>query len=382
MPALFGSDPLLQSLALADLWAGGALALIVGGSHASGEAVWAEAEGRRLSLSDLDVYAIVPDRTAQRMAIRRMRADQAGLRARLLSWGMAAPLEVAFLVPRDLGRLAARPATLELKRRGRVAKGDASWLGRVPDWRPADVSEEEIRLLLENRAFDLLACRPDGSVGLAALQARHAWLKCALDLVRVEALFDGAWIGEAASLPAWSGRSGRPLLPALAAPRFRSLLDTALAWRSGRVDAIDPAAARCEWQAVVEAWAAVWRERVGPSLADALRSARRAPLRRRLRCALLWPARSGRGPSPASRLLHALRGTPQHRVNAAAAILLLRAAGAEGGETAIPRDARRALAALGVVEPQALADWSRAARAVVCAWDRWVLDGQRTAEPA
>jgi hypothetical protein len=81
-------------------------------------------------------------------------------------------------------------------------------------------------------------------------------------------------------------------------------------------------------------------------------------------------------------LRHALRGTPQHRVNAAAAVLLL--AADERGTTAEPRlpePGVRALAALGVVEARARADWAEAARTVVRAWDRWVLDGQRTEEP-
>ena len=49
--------------------------MIVGGSHASGEAVWVEHDGGRVSLSDLDVYAIVADRRRQRAARAHARED-------------------------------------------------------------------------------------------------------------------------------------------------------------------------------------------------------------------------------------------------------------------------------------------------------------------
>jgi hypothetical protein len=123
---------------------------------------------------------------------------------------------------------------------------------------------------------------------------------------------------------------------------------------------------------------------VGPSYDDAIRGARRARLRRRLRRALSWPTRSGLGPSLAGRLRYALCGTPHHRVNASAAILLLAAAeeGWSGMDPPLPAPAERSLAALGGAPAAARTDWGAAARAVVGAWDCWVLDGQRTAEPS
>jgi len=367
-----------------DSWAGGALALIVGGSHATGTDVWVTLEGRRLCLSDLDVYAVVPDRRAQRAAVTRARADRPGLRSRLLSWGLAAPLEAAFLVPEDLSRLPARPATLELARHGLVLKGDPVWCERVPRWGPQDVSFEEVQLLHENRAFELLCAWPALAAGdrLTRLQARHAVLKCGFDVVRVEALSLGTYPEGAAALTAWAAHTARPPLPVALQAAFQALLQAALSWRAGRVQELDAEEARREWHTAVAAWVAAWRWRIGPAYEDAVRAAGRARLGRRLRRALSWPARSGLGPPLSSRLRHALRGTPQHRVNAAAAVLLL--AADERGTTAEPRlpePGVRALAALGVVEARARADWAGAARAVVRAWDRWVLDGQRTEEP-
>ena len=357
---------------------------MVGGSHASGSGVWVALGGREFCLSDLDVYAVVRDRAAQRAAETRARADRPGLRARLLDWGLAAPLEVAFLVPADLACLPARPATLELARYGLVIAGDPAWRDRVPRWEPVDVSREEIQLLHENRAFELLLAWPSlaARVSLARLQARHAVLKCVLDVVRVEALSRGEYPDGPRALVEWAGRSGCSALGGCGRAAFLVLLETAVAWRAGQVGALDADGARDEWRTVVAAWVATWQARVGPSYDDAIRGARRARLRRRLRRALSWPARSGLGPPLGERLRYALCGTPQHRVNASAALLLLAAAaeGWSGAGPPLPALAQRSLAVLGVVPAAARADWAAAARAVVGAWDCWVLDGQRTVE--
>ena len=380
------SARLSPPLALASAWAGDALALIVGGSHASGSGVWVVLGGRELCLSDLDVYAVVVDRAAQRAAETRARADRPGLRARLLDWGLAAPLEVAFLVPADLACLPARPATLELACHGLVVSGDPAWRDRVPRWGPADVSREEILLLHENRALELLLAWPSlgACLPLARLQARHAVLKCALDVVRVEALGRGEYPDGPRALAEWAGRSGLSVPDGPGRTAFLALLETAVAWRAGQVGELDEAGARDEWRTAVAAWAATWRAWVGPSYDDAVRGARRARLLRRLRRALSWPTRSGFGPPFAGRLRHALCGTPQHRVNASAVVLLLAAAGEgwSGVDPPLPVLATRSLAALGVVPAMARSEWAAAARAVVGAWDCWVLDGQRTAEPA
>jgi hypothetical protein len=248
------------------------------------------------------------------------------------------------------------------------------------------VSHEEILLLHENRAFELLLAWPSlvAGVPLARLQARHAVLKCALDVVRVEALSRGEYPDGPRALAEWAGSLActTPWEPVRTA--FLALLETAVAWRAGQVGDPGEAGAQDEWRTVVAAWVATWQARVGPSYDDAVRGARRARLRRRLRHALSWPTRSGFGPPFAGRLRYALCGTPQHRVNASAAVLLLAAAerGWGGVDPPLPALAKRSLAALGVAPAVARSGWADAARAVVVAWDGWVLDGQRTAEPA
>jgi hypothetical protein len=361
-------DALGPALSLADEWAGGALALLVGGSHATGSAVWLQREGRALTLSDLDVYAIVPGRAARAAGEARARSDRPGLRARLLRWGLAAPLEVAFLEAADLERLPARPGTLDLAARALVVKGEPSWRERIPRWSAADVPPEEIRLLHENRAFELLLAWA-GLAGpeLARLQSRHAVLKCALDVARVRGLAAGEDPRDAERI--------RARAPA----GLEGPVDAALAWRGGDTALREPDAAREEWRAVAAAWAAEWRASWGAGPDAVRRAARRARLRRRVRCAVQWPARSGAAPSLAARLAHALDGTPQHRVNAAAAALLLSAAGEPwaGGQPALPDATRATIGRLGLGVARG-AGWPAAAARVARAWDQWVLDGQRT----
>jgi hypothetical protein len=132
----------------------------------------------------------------------------------------------------------------------------------------------------------------------------------------------------------------------------------------------------------VQAWCAVWwvvhGEGPREPWARALRVAARAPMRRRARQALVAASRGAASSPIGARVRAALAGTPQHRVNGSAAVLLL-AASLSAGPPALPVGALRALRALDVTPA---ADWDEARRDVVRAWDLWVLDGQRTAEDA
>jgi hypothetical protein len=80
------------------------------------------------------------------------------------------------------------------------------------------------------------------------------------------------------------------------------------------------------------------------------------------------------------RIARGLGGTLRHRVYGSAALLLLEAAA--GSARALPSSLVSALERLGVVGGTERSDWEDASRAVVRAWDRRLLDGQRTAEPA
>lgn len=379
------------ALDIARGWAGeGLTALFLSGSHATGEAVWIEHEGRAVTLSDLDVWIVVRDEAARQAAEARAHAGRAGLATRLLALGIAAPLEVGFVTPAGLARLPAKPGTIELRRHARVIAGGREWLDRVPDVAPDAVGAEETLLLLENRAFELLLARP-GLVArgrLDRLRARHGVLKAALDLAAVVALAHGELPDGAVARVA----RARALLPAdvipappsplaMHATELDALWDAALAWRRGEgTDA--PADGPAEWLRAARAWSAVWWGLAdGPAdpWARALARAARAPLARRWRRSLAFRARGGATPALAERLSHAGAGTPQHRVNGTAVVLVL-AAALTGREPVLPAGAVRALRALGVTGDGA--DWDTRRGEAVRAWDRWILDGQRTADGA
>ena len=394
---LAGSDVLSAieaPLARMREWAGAACrAVLLSGSHASGEAVWAECEGRRLCLSDLDVYVVIATRRERDAAEARARAARPELPAWLLARGFAAPLEVAFHTPSEIERLPPRPGTIELRRHGRVIAGDPAWRERVPAWRPADVPAEEVDLLLENRGPELLLAHPGAGGGvLDRLRSRHAVLKVALDLAGIAALGAGEYPDGAAARVAWARAAGADALPgwlARAAPRaaLERLWDDALAWRSAaNVRASEPERARADWHAAAAAWCATWWARSARGAAGtiedpierAVRFAARARLRRRAREAVWFRSRTGLAPALGSRLRYALRGTPRHRVNASAALLLL--AASRHGTDALPARETAALARLGVGGPDAR-EWSVARDRVTRAWDQWMLEGMRTGGP-
>ena len=368
------------ALALAGGWAGERrLATILSGSHAAGAGVWAREEGRPVSLSDLDVYVVVPDAYARDAARHRAVLDRPGLAARLLSIGLAAPLEVGFHTPDDLARLPARPGTLDLRRRGRVVDGDPAYLERVPAWQPRDVSQEETLLLLENRGFELLWAEglPDDGRPLTALRRRHAVLKCALDLASVMALSEGCLPEGRAEQVAWArARWDRAPEPPW---------DEALAWRAGDVQPLGPEAAEAERLRTVRAWVAVWQRVVGDPgdrahpFAMVPRVARRARLRRRLRWALATDVPGSRLESRAQRMLRAGAGTAQHRLHAAMAALLILESRLGDPHSGDPEAARITSDCHGVLHALGVApDPAQPARWLARAWDRGLQDGQRT----
>ena len=356
------SPALLPAAERARQWAGDGLrALILSGSHATGEAVWAEADGHRVSLSDIDLYAIMRDEAACDAARARATADRLSAQRESLAWGLAAPLEVAFLTLEGLARQPARPGTVALARSGRVLMGDATVLSGLPPWLPQAVTAEERLLLLENRAFELLWAATAQGDSLVALRARHAVLKTALDLATVRTLRHGelpegaqarvaraSALGAPTDLPSWLARAWDGI---------EALWRDALVWRAGAVAALAPAEARAEWRAVARAWStAWWAERDGVGVPRdpwerALAAAARAPLARRVRRGLGASTPDGvQGRLSASvlaRVRHALAGTPQHRIHGSAVVLIL-AAAQSPQEPRLSGGALRALARLGV----------------------------------
>jgi len=372
-------------------WAPAARAVFVAGSHASGTAAWVDHDGRTLSLSDVDLYVVLDDEPACRAARARQRSARADLARRTIGFGLAAPLEAGFHTPAGFARLPARPGTIELARHGRVIHGDARLADLVPQVGPDDVSDDEIALLLENRGCELLWCRPllHSADPLSRLKGRHAVLKCALDLAGVAALLGGAYPDGLASRVAWAKAHRPAASDAREEAEVRDLdrlWDDCLAWREAGASHARPASGDGEWRIAVSGWIRAFHAaaaRVAPRspvapVDRALALARRAPLKRRVRDALL--PYGGSGPGRVERVAFALRGTLPHRVHASAALLLI--AAGDGALESLPPHVARALTTLGVVPAAACTGLEEASRAVVRAWDRWLLDGQRTAEPA
>jgi hypothetical protein len=371
-------------------------ALILAGSHATGEAVWARLEGRTVSLSDVDLYAVMRSEAA--VAAARGAPAKAGPGAPIasarerLEWGLLAPVEVAFVTLAGLARMPARPGTVELARSGRVVAGDAGVLARLPRWEPAAIDAEERLLLLENRAFELLWAELAWAGNPAPrLRARHAVLKTALELAAARTLAHGELPVGAAARVARACELGPPAghpfarLPSWLAGAWEGLASPwqdALAWRRGGASLVSDETEAASWRAVTRGWCVAWWAG-GPSGAPAdpweraLALAARGSLARRLRRSLApMPGRAASG--VLERLRRAVRGTPEHRIHGSAVVLML--AAAQGpGEPRLPAGALRALRALGITRADRFVT---AARETLVAWDRRLHAGDRTAELA
>jgi len=368
--------------ALADAAGPGVTAVLLGGSHAVGDAVWLTIEGRTVTLSDVDAWLVANTEPARRAAEARVRAALPDLAHALAREGLAAPIDASVLTPARLARMPARPGTVELKRRGRVVWGDPAALAAVADHDPSAIPAEEALLLVENRAFELLLAWPDLRAGtaLARARARHGVLKCALDLVPALALESGELPLGAIERVAW-GRARLGREPRLAATGVDTLWSVARAWREGESGALAPAELVKEWRTAARAWVEAWRmvgARALPSApedghARALALAGRARLRRRIRQSL-----TGGTGSPITRLRLGLIGTPHHRLDASATVMLVAAAEGGDGPPALGTRALRALARLGALPRPT--GWEEACRTLVRLWDTRILDGQRTAE--
>jgi len=366
-------------------------AVVLSGSHATGEAVWAAYEGRRVSLSDLDLYVILREPAAVPVARRALRLPGP---AALLRAGLAGPAEAGFVTLEGLARMSARPGTVELTRAARVIEGDPGVLARLPRVEPGTISADERLRLLENRAFELLWSRLNVATELDTLRARHAVLKCALDIAASSALAHGELPATAAERVALALARGEPAgLPSWLVGAWAGLAPVwreAVSWRERQGIACASDEPSREWRAVARGWAAAWwaetalLARATEPFPRALEAAARGSLARRLRHALRplpgGPAaralarrlaRDAASSSPSfdaggSRLLHAVAGTPQLRLHGVAAVLVLAAAQASA-EPALPAGAFQALRRLGFPRAGSFDDASRVA---LCAWGR------------
>jgi len=379
------SDVLRPALERAVERAGPGLeALILSGSHAMGEAVWTALDGRIVSLSDVDLYAVMRTDAAAAGA-RAVHAPVVSARERL-SWGLLAPVEVAFVTLPGLARMAARPGTVELSRSARVVAGDESVLARLPRWQPAAIDAEERLLLLENRAFELLwADAAWAGNAVPRLRARHAVLKAALELAAARTLAAGELPAGAAARVARAIELGSPTgAPSWLAGAWEGLLplwQEALLWRRGGARLVSDEVQAASWHAVTRAWCVAWWAEAPQGVPSdpwerVLALAARGSLARRFRRSLPPVPGDDSAPHVLERLRRAPAGTPEHRIHGSASALML-AAAQGAGVPRLPAGALRALHALGVTRADR---FGAAARETLVAWDRQLHIGDRAAE--
>lgn len=373
MPARLLDRAVLDSAEAVAGWVGSPLAIVLGGSRARGDAAERKVDGARVVLSDVDLHVVVADAGTRQAALLRVAAGRPALDRRRREEGERGPLEIGIHTAAEWVALPARPGTLDLRASGIVLLGDAAWRERLPQWTARDVPREEVLLLLENRAFELIRSSRPAVDRVAALVAAHAQYKAALDLATVERLADGAWEADAAERVA-AARKARAARGGCAPDPW----DRALAWREG----ITPGEAdrESDRRAIADAWVACWTALVAPGTGFetvARRAAARARLRRRVRLALLPEIPPAFAPPLTSRLRHALTGTPQHRLNASAGAFLAAESLLRRDPAGTPGiDARLAtvIARLGAVRPGTRAE---TAERLIATWERWVNGGTR-----
>ncbi|MEY4070326.1 MAG: hypothetical protein RL721_940 [Candidatus Eisenbacteria bacterium] len=367
------SERLAPAIAQAVEWAGeGLQALVLSGSHATGEAVWFGPADDAISISDLDLYAVMCDDAACDAARQRARAGRAAWADSPGAKALAGALEVAFVTREGLARMPARPGTVTLGRSAIVVWGDAAVRDAIPHWEPAAVDAEERLLLLENRAFELLYAALAPTDGLDAVRARHAVLKTALDAASARALARGEWPARVTTRIERARVAISPAVPLALDGAWAGL------WRARGAHSHIEVPLEPAWRAAVRGWCAVWWEvsgawtRTSSAYGRALAVARRGSIARRLRRSLAFRATQGPTAPVLDRLLRSFAGTPAQRIHGSAVVLLL--AAATGARPALPREASAALATLGVTRATG---WDAAARETFEAWDRGLHEGLR-----
>lgn len=376
------SERLAPAIAQAVEWAGeGLQALVLSGSHATGEAVWFGPADTAVSISDLDLYAVMCDDAACDAARQRARAGRSAWADSPGAKALAGALEVAFVTREGLARMPARPGTVTLGRSAIVVWGDASVRDAIPHWEPAAVDAEERLLLIENRAFELLYAALAPTDGLDAVRARHAVLKTALDAASARALARGEWPARVTTRIERARVAISPAVPLAldgAWAGLEPLWEEALLWRARGAHAHIEVPLEPAWRAAVRGWCAVWWEvsgawtRTSSAYGRALAVARRGSIARRVRRSLAFHATQGPTAPVLDRVLRSFAGTPAQRIHGSAVVLLL--AAATGARPALPREASAALATLGVTRATG---WDAAARETFEAWDRGLHEGLR-----
>jgi hypothetical protein len=150
---------------IADRIGGGAIeAIFLCGSLAAGDETVIMEEGRIVLLSDVDLVVVLK-RLEDLLAWGPRRAELGeACEALMPDVCFAGRVDVGVMLPEDLARLPARPGVYDMRERGKVLKGNAKILDRIPRFPPSDITVRESIILVENRIVTLIDSRPERPV--------------------------------------------------------------------------------------------------------------------------------------------------------------------------------------------------------------------------
>src|SRR4051812_27036766 len=94
VPARLLDPAVLDAAEAIGAWLDAPLAIVLGGSHARGDAVERVLDGVRLGLSDIDLHVVVADAGARRTAELRVAAARPAFDRRRREQGERGPLEI------------------------------------------------------------------------------------------------------------------------------------------------------------------------------------------------------------------------------------------------------------------------------------------------
>lgn len=139
---------------------GRVVALVLGGSLATGEGSVAFRSGRPLFLSDIDFLVVAGDVSAHSCIYPRRAEIGEACENLFPEAEFMGRVDVGVLVPEELGGLPRSPGVYDMRHAGRVLNGDGSVIELIPDFHPSAIGPHEALRLLENRMAAFLGDWP------------------------------------------------------------------------------------------------------------------------------------------------------------------------------------------------------------------------------
>ncbi len=137
--------------------------VFVCGSVAAGEETIVRETESPILLSDVDIVVVLGSiETLREWYARRF---ELGAACELLAAAIvfAGRVDVGLLLPSDLEKLPARPGVYDMRRAGRMLRGDARLIELIPNYEKAAIAPREGIILVENRIASFLGSYPPES---------------------------------------------------------------------------------------------------------------------------------------------------------------------------------------------------------------------------